>query len=199
MFHALPLIAAACLTAAAADTPTGEANIHLSNGATATATFLPAPDGRTWMIITSSAGRPTILQISAPSDSPAPPAPPAPPPAAASAVVTVANSAAEIPPAANAADVTAAAAAAGCTIRNYAIDQELARDTHDPIALRWIGKSATKPRPVTFFATADGTVLKSMPTPTTTRDWLQALGQAAAAAAACPTCQPQRQTIRRRP
>ena len=179
-------------------------NIPMSDGTTRQAIILPGPGASAWLV-TSSPTTPlgfwTITPTTGPTptpplDPPKPTPPPDPPKPAVAAVVTIS----EKTPAPIGTAVAAELSRLSAAYHAFTIAM-VAQPTPPENALTWIGRSAGKPYPYTFIASADGRVLWEGPTPGTSDNFLSILRQLAPKqkpTSDCPTgnCQPQK--VRRR-
>jgi hypothetical protein len=150
--------------------PASPFSIPMTDKTTATAMFLPAPNGATYLVIATPTGKLGFWTMTAttppndptPLDPIKPPVDPPKPAPTLARLVTITTTT----PAAIAADVAAALAAKKATYSAYTIAQVAQPDTTAD-ALTWIGKSAGKTLPYSFAVDTAGHTIAEGPTPTT--------------------------------
>lgn len=170
-------------------------SLPLSDGTTAQALFLPAPAGQTYLVYSTKTGQIGLLTTTTttpnsptpePNPPPVPPAPPTPPQPPVPKSVTV-TTVTDTEPARLQPDIAATLATTASTYQAFTV-AEVAADTPDPNAMRWIGRTAGKTRPYTFVSRDDDTIIWEGQTPTSSAAWTAALSGETKSNKPEPTC-----------
>lgn len=166
-------------------------SLPLADKTTGTAVLLPTREGQAYLVCASSTGKifsylltPTTTPPKpdpTPQPDPTPP-PPTPPPAIAAVITVTPTTPADLP-----AGVATLLDSAQVAYHAFTVAMVAERDPPEN-SLTWIGRTAGKQYPYTFFATAEGAILWQGPTPADAPAWKTLLNTFTTTGAASRTC-----------